>query len=428
MLFKKNVLALVLVIAMVFSLAAWGGAFAEELPAKDFYFISTVPQTDAEGRIIYELTQKYIEEKNPNFTLTFEYMPEVDMKQKISTLDATGDLPDMWLYSPSVPLNAFSEAGKLVNMEEAFTELGVIDQVRPAAVNMLKLLSSTDKMYCVSVAYGCEGFWYNKKMFADLNLEVPKTLDEFVAVCEALKDAGIQPLSVAGAEGWQATRIANGYILRKLGLDAMKKLSKGELAYDHPVLLEAIEFVKGLNDKGYMGESLLTVQYGTSIDLLITGQAAMHYNGSWILGSGLTDPEVNLVGEENIGIFNFPSVPDGVTDAWFASPGNCLVFSVDKYDDVTKDWMQYVFSRYGDYAMENYGVLSGFTYEVEPKGLSPITQDVINVVNSIDEGGLWFEAFMPSKQQDASWSGIQSVFTGSSTPTQFWETLEAAKD
>jgi len=42
------------------------------------------------------------------------------------------------------------------------------------------------------------GLWYNKKLFADNGWEVPKTADEFKALCEKIKAKGIVPFAYAG--------------------------------------------------------------------------------------------------------------------------------------------------------------------------------------------------------------------------------------
>ena len=43
---------------------------------------------------------------------------------------------------------------------------------------------------------------YNKDIFADLGLEVPRTYEDFKAVCQAIKDSGKTPLYEACQNGW----------------------------------------------------------------------------------------------------------------------------------------------------------------------------------------------------------------------------------
>lgn len=47
------------------------------------------------------------------------------------------------------------------------------------------------------------GIMYNKKYFADNGLEIPKTWDEFIALCQTIKDKGdMSPLVVGGSDVW----------------------------------------------------------------------------------------------------------------------------------------------------------------------------------------------------------------------------------
>lgn len=47
------------------------------------------------------------------------------------------------------------------------------------------------------------GIMYNKKYFADNGLEIPKTWDEFITLCQTIKDKGdMSPLVVGGSDVW----------------------------------------------------------------------------------------------------------------------------------------------------------------------------------------------------------------------------------
>ena len=47
--------------------------------------------------------------------------------------------------------------------------------------------------------------FYNETVFADLGLDVPATYAEFLDVANATRDAGLVPISFAGAEPWSAS-------------------------------------------------------------------------------------------------------------------------------------------------------------------------------------------------------------------------------
>ena len=67
-------------------------------------------------------------------------------------------------------------------------------------------------LYCSQARRACESFQevptkasYNKKVFIDLGItEIPSNLDEFVALMDKIKAAGIAPLAGSWAEPWSA--------------------------------------------------------------------------------------------------------------------------------------------------------------------------------------------------------------------------------
>ena len=52
------------------------------------------------------------------------------------------------------------------------------------------------KAYAVPYSIIYNTVIYNKNVFAEYNLEVPKTFDEFLDVCQTLKDNGITPIAL----------------------------------------------------------------------------------------------------------------------------------------------------------------------------------------------------------------------------------------
>lgn len=47
-----------------------------------------------------------------------------------------------------------------------------------------------------------EGIYYNKEIFEENNVELPKTFDEFLDVCTTFQNAGVTPLA-AGLKSWE---------------------------------------------------------------------------------------------------------------------------------------------------------------------------------------------------------------------------------
>lgn len=98
---------------------------------------------------------------------------------------------------------------------------------------------------------------YNKTMFDEMGLSVPKTYAEFKDACEKIAAEGVTPWFVPGADGWQHQlsffQIGGVYEETTQGLyDALN--NNTAVFADNTKMLEVLEQYKELSDLGYLGE------------------------------------------------------------------------------------------------------------------------------------------------------------------------------
>lgn len=126
------------------------------------------------------------------------------------------------------------------------------------------------------------GIFYNKQMFADNGWEVPTTWDEFIALCETIKAAGINPLTAGGGDTWPVQMISNAIVhtVEEGGEDALAKdLWTGARTYTDEKSLKIFE--RELQILSYMEDGYMSVPYSDVPARLVAGKAAMLYDGSW---------------------------------------------------------------------------------------------------------------------------------------------------
>jgi len=396
-------------------------------PAKKFKILSIWAEDTKEGKLLYNLTKQYQEEVNPNFEFEFELVSANDLTTKVATLVASNDLPDAFAYVAGQPLTELIDADKVVNISEQLEKLGVSDQIEEGAVTLLKGLSNTDSIYDLPLGLNIEGFWYNKKVFEDAGVEVPKTWDDLLKVCDTLKEKGVQPMSIGGSEKWPLSRLVNAYVIRTMGVDALTKATSGELSFTDPKFVEAAKQVSDMASKGYFGEGVTTVDQTTAGNMMLAGESAMCYNGSWFT-EDITS-ENNPAGEDGIGYFSIPVVDESISPATEVpmNCGNILALSKDKYDDATADWLKYFVEHAGDYAMKEMGSVKGYKYTVEGE-LSPINQEVVNTIDSVTNAATWFEAMMNNETKTAAQDNVQTLANGEMTPEEYMQSIQDAYD
>jgi raffinose/stachyose/melibiose transport system substrate-binding protein len=391
-------------------------------------YLTTGQETEGLENVISTLSREY-EEQNPNATYEHEFIAQENLLQRIQLLAGSNSLPTMFAYESGAPLRDLIAGGKVLNIEETFTELGIYDQLNPAAVELLKDLAGGQGLYAIPVELNVEGFWYNKQIFEENNLDVPTTWDELLQAAETLNQNGIQPFSASGEQGWPLTRLINGYVVRKYGPDVMERVANGELQLTDEGFIEAAQIVQDMGTKGYFGEGVNTIDYDTAVDQFLQGNAAMFYMGSWELRT-FNDPQRNQIGAENIGLFNIPLVEGGTgtMDEWSMNAGLIRAISQAEYDANPQgvgDWMKYVFSSYGQQAADA-GLVTGFQAENPPADLPPLTQTVLDTISGVETPFLWFEARFNPEAQTLATNNVQLLVTGDMTPEQYMTELQQA--
>lgn len=419
---KRRVLALVLALAFVLSMCV-------AAQAKTISFLSIWAEDYDNGKILTDLSKQYKEEVNPDFEFEFELISSDNLQQKVATLAVSNDLPDVFAYESGTPLKTLIENDYVFNVSEALRELGVEDVIDAGAYSFLTSLVGTEDLYDLPLGLNVEGFWYNKALFEQAGIEAaPTTWDEMLAACEKLMAAGIQPFAVGGADQWPATRIINAYVMRKLGVDAMDKMAAGELSYTDPGLVEAAQMLQDMCNKGYFGVGPTTVDQNTAAQMILAGEAAILYNGSWYT-QDLVAP-TNPAGEDGIGFFNIPTVEGGVgaITEYSMNCGTILCLSKEKYDAETADWLKYIVTHIGDYAMKEMGALKGYVISEYPEDMSKYSILVAEEMGKVTASSTWFEAAMDSELSNVAQRNVQNLMNGDMTAEEYCQSLQDVWD
>jgi glucose/mannose transport system substrate-binding protein len=122
--------------------------------------------------------------------------------------------------------------------------------------------------------------FYNAHVLAAANLTPPTTWDEFFAVGDALKAAGMVPLALGGKDNFGLGMIFDAALLAEGGADYYNKFFQGqENPASDPQLANAVQIlVKVMN---YVQPDPGTKTWSDAADILRAGNAAMMLMGDW---------------------------------------------------------------------------------------------------------------------------------------------------
>jgi len=179
----------------------------------------------------------------------------------------------------------------------------------------LDLFAMDGDVYLFPYIYNAVMFWYNKAMFEEVGVEVPQTWDEFLAVNDAIREAGYAPIAAEGNEPGYSSFYITNMVARMKGPGFLLETAAdptGEMWRD-PVYLETSQMLRDLWDREDIPPVTLGYVWPQGQNTLAFGDAAMELVGSW-----LPIELANMVEEDfQWGGFNFPMVEGGegsVTD------------------------------------------------------------------------------------------------------------------
>jgi len=118
------------------------------------------------------------------------------------------------------------------------------------SADLQKQFQVGDKTYGIPNGVSYWPMFYNKKVFADNNLTVPETWEEFIEVCDTLKAAGITPLTASVDGTWPAFIWFEQLLISQdpqLYLD----LTSNKIKYTNPKVKAVLQIWKEMIDKGY---------------------------------------------------------------------------------------------------------------------------------------------------------------------------------
>lgn len=148
--------------------------------------------------------------------------------------------------------------------------------------------------FCMPVASVIHGFLYNKKIFKKLNLQPPKTVDEFFTVLETLKKSGVTPLALGTADQWESSQMVYTNIGPNFwrGEEGRKALIAGKARLTDAPFVEALTFEQRMG--AYLGRGASAQTYGDSQNQFALGRAAIYPTGSWDISYFSQTPGLEL--------------------------------------------------------------------------------------------------------------------------------------
>jgi multiple sugar transport system substrate-binding protein len=188
---------------------------------------------------------------------------------------------------------------------EPITDLWHEQRLGQSFPDLQPAVSWNHEIYALPLSYYPWGILFKKSLFARYQLAEPKTWDEFLHVCEALKSHGVTPLGLGSKEPWTAASWFSYLNLRINGLDFHRELLAGKQSFLDPRVKAVLIKWKYLIEKGYFLEDRASLRWKGVLPLMYRDQVGMYLIGSFF-SAELTIPL------SEFGFFRFPVLDEKV--------------------------------------------------------------------------------------------------------------------
>lgn len=350
------------------------GSSAEE-PAEEGGKLTLFVQAADDVRI--SIMDDYIK---PNFDAAFPGWElditvigtDANTQAAMKTYNATGDLPDVYWSDPNWSY-AMVSSGNQLNIKDYITTDGFADNYG-GDISFMTYKGGVYALQPGSDAHYYPVFFYNKQIFADNGIEVPSNLDELFAVCDKLLAAGVTPFTLDGVGAYLKMAWVQQLITLK-DPSKTQALLDNEIDWSDPVVLDALQTLETMLDKGYFGDRMAASARtaAESREQMISGQVAMmlDFYWDWTLYADIAD--VFMLESDN---------GENVLTMWGNNIAGYAVFAGSEHVDMAVKLAEYCCEQEAIYHNEH-GTATAFNTGITPEAGSDLQQKLNDIYDEI---------------------------------------------
>lgn len=291
---------------------------------------------------ISEALAEAFEAKNPDISIDIEARPGGGEGDNIvKTRLATGQMTDIFWYNTGSLMQA-------LNPERTLVDLSAEPFMDNVADSFKQVVTAGDGVYAVPTRPAeAGGIFYNRRIYEELGLEVPRSWDAFMANNEAIKAAGKTAVIQTYGESWtsQVLVLADFYNVQSDVPDFAEKYTAGEAKFaSTPAALRSFERLKAVADGGYFNADFGAATYEDGLRMVAEGEGA-HYPMISFAIPALSDGYPELLND--VGFFAQPgdSAEDNGLTVWM--PAGFYIAQSSANIEAAKSFLAFVASPEG---------------------------------------------------------------------------------
>jgi raffinose/stachyose/melibiose transport system substrate-binding protein len=225
----------------------------------------------------FEAVEKKFKAKYPNGSIKWDKLDEKTFAEVTDNQLKSGQAADL-LFNQKI--KDYAKAGYLLDLSDQPWSQRMIDSAK-------QTVAYKGKTYGAALDVSTFGVYYNKTIFERLQLQTPKTWDEFITLSAKIKQAGLSPIIGGFKDVWTIQGVylpiaATSEFLQNPNFEL--DLYAGKVKIDGPEVNNAMQKFADLAHKGFFNSDASQIGYEESTQQFIDGKGAMQLMGSWTPG------------------------------------------------------------------------------------------------------------------------------------------------
>ncbi len=305
--------------------------------------LSVLIDTNPETIASFDAVSKAYSEKRPDVTFDVEQRAGGSEGDNIvKTRLATGEMPDIFQYNSGSLFQALKPEQTMADLSDLPSAAGIFESFK-------KVVSGSDG-HVRGIPFGPAmggGIFYNRKIYAELGLQPPKTWAEFMSNNEKIKAAGKVAIAQTYGTTWtsQIFVLADFFNVQTEVPTFADDYTANKVKYaTTPAALRGFEHQEEVAKAGFFNEDFGAASFDDGMRMVSTGEAA-HYPS---LTFGIGNIQQNFPDNvKDVGFFAEPGTDAAKNGLTIWMPAALYLSAKAEHLDEAKKFLDFVASKEG---------------------------------------------------------------------------------
>ena len=385
----------------------------EKIITLTFWHIWAQTSNDTNGSIVEGIIEEW-NKNNPNIQIKSEIVENERYKTKLKTAVATNELPDIFFSWGNGFSEPFINSEKVLSLNNYLDE-STIDNVKDKMFDNVKY---DNKIYGLPISFSVGTFYYNKTLFEENKINIPKNYDELLYAIKAFSDLGIIPIGASGMDNWTGMLYYDILALQEGGVKGVEKALEGE---NYELLLKTAYKMKELVNSGAFKQDDLNFTRDELEMKFKNGEVAMYYTGNWFIGD-LASSKI----KENILISKFPGTNDNNKLFLGGATDYLMVSNKSKYKEEAVKAIEFISQRISEEFFEFGAGLPVWKSEENYEGGNKLANE-LEELSTDSEYFLYWDIYLGEEKGSIHKRLVYELINGNISPEEFAESMSNIK-